>query len=67
MASDVEVQIFIDDHHRRCVDALQRIAALGDRDSKEFKQAFGKYRGQYLGWRVARKMRETALAALEES
>jgi len=67
MASDVEVQIFIDDPLRRCADALHRIAALGDRDSQEFKQTFGNYRGQYLGWRVARTMRETALAALEES
>lgn len=43
MVSDVEVLMIIDDHYRRCADALRRIAALGDSDSKGFKQTFGQY------------------------
>jgi hypothetical protein len=62
VASSAEVQVFIDDHYRQCVKALQRIALLGDIMSEEHHKCFKTGPGQPItnGWRVAEAMREIA-------
>lgn len=60
MASSVEVQVFIDDHYKQCVQALQQIALLADTGSRAYKERFqGTIVGDN-GWRVAEAMREIA-------
>lgn len=59
----VEIQAFIEGHHKRCVAALQRIALLADTGSDVHKAA---YRRQYdacsspTSWQIMGDMRETA-------
>jgi len=62
VATSAIVQVFIDDHHKRCAAALQRIALLADTMSQEHYETFDTGPGQPLvnGWRVAEKMREIA-------
>jgi hypothetical protein len=60
MADSAQVQIFIDDHHKRCVKALQLIALLADTGSKEYKERFEGTSVDLNGWRVADTMREIA-------
>jgi hypothetical protein len=63
VASSAAVQVFIDDHYRQCVEALQRIAQLADTGSDEHKKRFnpnGEGDGIANGWRVAEAMREIA-------
>ena len=58
------VLVFIDAHHKQCVNALQAIALLSDTGSKEYKERFeGTVTGDN-GWRVAETMREIALSAM---
>lgn len=53
----------ISEHHAKCIEALQRIALLGDAGSNEHQS---EYAGCYskgiqpAGWRVAEHMREVA-------
>jgi hypothetical protein len=56
------VQVFIDDHYRLCVKALQQIALLGDTMSDVHYKRFNTGPGQPIanGWRVAEAMREIA-------
>ena len=56
------MQVFIDNHHKRCVEALQRITLLADTMSQEHYETFDTGPGQRLvnRWRVAEKMREIA-------
>jgi hypothetical protein len=62
MVDSAQVQVFIDDHHKRCVKALQLIALLGDTGSNEYKDRFDPDgpNGIPAGWRVAEAMREVA-------
>ena len=63
MASVEFVQVYIEDHHKRCAKALQLIAALADTGSPEHKERFcpnGEGDGIPNGWRVAEAMREIA-------
>ena len=62
MASSAEVQVYIDDHYKQCVKALQRIALLADTGSDEHKKRFEPDgpNGIPTGWRVAEAMREIA-------
>ena len=63
MADVKAVQVFIDDHHKKCVAALQQIAQLADTGSELHKQRFqpnGEGNGIANGWRVAEAMREIA-------
>jgi hypothetical protein len=62
MADSAQVQVFIDDHHKRCVKALQLIALLADTGSQEYKERFDPEgpNGIPTGWRVAEAMREIA-------
>jgi len=62
MADISSVQIFIDDHHKQCVRALQVIALLADTGSNEYKERFAPDGpdGIPTGWRVAEAMREIA-------
>ena len=67
MANSVAVQAFIDDHHKRCVAALQQIAQLADTGSELHKQRFqpnGEGDGIANGWRVAEAMRQIAVDAI---
>lgn len=67
MASVNEVQVFVDDHHRKCVEALKRIALLTDVKSVEHQEKFSEwYRigTTPSGWRVAESIREIANDAL---
>ena len=67
MANSVAVQVFIDDHHKRCVAALQQIAQLADTGSELHKQRFqpnGESDGVPTGWRVAEAMRQIAVDAI---
>jgi len=54
------VLVFIDDHHKQCVRALQTIALLADTGSKEYKERFEGTIAGDNGWRVAETMREIA-------
>jgi hypothetical protein len=62
VADASSVQIFIDDHHKQCVRALQVIALLADTGSNEYKERFAPDGpdGIPTGWRVAEAMREIA-------
>lgn len=62
MASAAAVQVFIDDHYKQCVRALQAIAMLADTGSQLHKETFDPegIGGIPTGWRVAEKMREIA-------
>jgi hypothetical protein len=62
MANSASIQVFIDDHYKRCVKALQQIALLGDTMSEEHYKRFNTGPGQPIanGWRVAEAMREIA-------
>jgi hypothetical protein len=63
MADVKAVQVFIDNHHKKCVAALQQIAQLADTGSELHKQRFqpnGEGDGIANGWRVAEAMREIA-------
>ena len=67
MANSVAVQVFIDDHHKRCVAALQQIAQLADTGSELHRQRFqsnGESDGIANGWRVAEAMRQIAVDAI---
>ena len=66
MASSAKVQVYLDWHHKRCADALRKIAVLGDTMSPEHHAAFDTGPGQPIanGWRVAEKMREIANDAI---
>lgn len=66
MASIKNIQVYIDWHHKRCADALRKIALLGDTMSDEHFTAFNTGPGQPIanGWRVAEKMREIANDAI---
>ena len=67
MASAAKVQVFIDWHHKRCVEALQKIAMLADTGSDLHKERFnpnGEGDGIANGWRVAEAMRELANDAI---
>jgi len=66
MASSAKVQVYLDWHHKRCADALRKIAVLGDTMSPEHHAAFNTGPGQPIanGWRVAEKMREIANDAI---
>jgi hypothetical protein len=54
-----EVQVFIDEQHRRCARALQEIAALADTGSDFHKKRFPK--GTPSGWRLVDAMAEIAI------
>jgi len=63
VASSAEVQVYIDDHYKQCVTALQQIAQLADTGSRAHKERFqpnGEGDGVANGWRVAEAMREIA-------
>jgi hypothetical protein len=62
MADSAQVQVFIEDHYKQCVKALQLIALLADTGSKAHKERFDPDgpNGNPTGWRVAEAMREIA-------
>ena len=66
MASVETIQVFIDDHHKKCVKALQIIALLADTGSQEHKERFCPDGGGVIpsGCRVAEAMREIANDAI---
>lgn len=60
----IAIQAFIEGHHKRCVEALQRIALLSDTGSDEHQAKFcpnGIGDGIPAGWRVVEAMREAAV------
>jgi hypothetical protein len=67
MADVKAVQVFIDNHHKKCVAALQQIAQLADTGSELHKQRFqsdGESDGIPVSWRVVEAMREIAVDAI---
>jgi hypothetical protein len=60
MADAACIQIFIDDHHKQCVRALQEIALLADPGTQQYKERFEDTCVGDNGWRVADTMREIA-------
>jgi len=63
MASAASIQINIDEHYKKCVLALQKIAQLADTGSRAHQERFcpnGDGDGIANGWRVAEAMREIA-------
>ena len=67
MADVKAVQVFIDDHHKKCVAALQQIAHLADTGSELHKQRFqpnGESDGIPNGWRVVEAIRQIAVDAI---
>jgi len=63
MASISGVQLFIDDHYKQCVKALQKIALIADTGTPEHREALKGYYEMHeipTGWRVAEAMREVA-------
>lgn len=69
MANAIEVQAFIDNHHKQCVQALQQIVALADTGSDEHKKRFAAYYSMGeppSGWRIAEAMQIVAHQAGQE-
>ena len=67
MADIGEVQVYVDSHHKQCVEALKRIALLADTGSEEHKKEFSHYYRMGdtpSGWRVAESMRQAANDAI---
>jgi len=69
MADINEIQVYIDEHHKRCTEALNLIVKLSDTGSDEHKTAFG---GRFCSglpapaWRLVEMIREVAIDALKE-
>ena len=55
----------ISEHHAKCIEALQRIALLGDTNSNEYKRhAAPMLPGRPPGWQIASEMRNVANAVV---
>lgn len=50
----------LSEHHARCIEALQRIALIGDTGSNQYREYFDGTIMADVGWRVADTMREVA-------
>jgi len=68
--ADLAIEVFISEHHQRCVKALQQIAQLADTHSdayKEFSAPYLRMGDKPSGWRIVEAMREVAVEILEHS
>lgn len=66
--ANLEIEVFVSEHHQRCVKALQVIAQLSDTGSDEYKKVAESYvrmGDKPSGWRIAEEMRWVAVVALE--